>query len=171
MIKRDFDGTHAPFMTFEHGDEHHEVEELHSLENEEEEYQTQIEHIRHFLQDPALEIQVSTPVKLCVPGEGIVCSVPIRSDGQFMGIVAGMFPLKNIQEILEVVGDHDMVLLTNDHGDIVTCDDMPEEIKDWFSRRSRQPGPHQNSSAKTWLERYNRPERERGRAAGSCSLI
>ncbi len=140
VIQRDFDGTQRPFMTFEHGDEHHEVEEHHSLENEEQEYQTQIEHIRRFLQDPALEIQVSIPLELCVQGRGFVYSVPIRSDGQFMGIVAGMIPLKNIQEILEVVGDHEMVLLANDHGETVTCDDMPEEIEDWFSRRFQAGG-------------------------------
>ena len=140
VIQRDFDGTQRPFMTFEHGDEHHEVEELHSLEAEEEEYAIQIEHIRRFLQDPALEIQVSIPLKLCSEGRGFVFSVPVRSDGQLVGIVAGMIPLKNIQEILEVVGDHEMVLLSNDHGDIVTCDDMPKEIKDWFSRRFQAEG-------------------------------
>ena len=164
VIQRDFDGTQRPFMTFEHGDEHHEVKELHSLENEEHEYQKQIEHIRRFLQDPALEIQVSIPLKLCVPGEGFVCSVPIRSDEQFMGIVAGMIPLKNIQKILEVVGDHEMVLLANDHGDIVACDDMPEEIKDWFSRRFQADG------TETFFRQHHEPFKVGGYLAWTTSL-
>ena len=66
VIKRDFDGMHRPFMTFEHADEKHSVEELHDLESEEYEYQTQVEHIRRFAENPALEAQIGPLGKLCV---------------------------------------------------------------------------------------------------------
>ncbi|KKL52474.1 hypothetical protein LCGC14_2285090, partial [marine sediment metagenome] len=39
VIERSFDGTARPFMTFEHSDEGHCVEGVHSLEQEAEEYQ------------------------------------------------------------------------------------------------------------------------------------
>jgi len=113
VIERDFDGTRQPFMTFEHGNEHHDEEELHSLENEESEYRTQIEQIRRFAEDPSLEALLSQPVELCVEKTGVVLSVPIRSKGELVGIVAGMIPSENISELLERDNYANMVVIGN----------------------------------------------------------
>ncbi len=135
VIERDFDGTDRPFMTFEHGDEHHDVEELHSMENEEKEYQVQVEQIRRFAEYSSLDTLISRPVQLCVDKVGVVMSVPIRSDNELQGIVAGMIPTENVSRALES-GDHsDMVVLVNDRGDLFTCEEFPREAADWFRRR------------------------------------
>ncbi|MBW7992815.1 MAG: PAS domain S-box protein [Planctomycetes bacterium] len=140
VIKRDFDGTHRPFMTFEHGDEEHTVEEIHDLESEKYEYETQVEQIRCFAQNPALEAQISSPGKLCVSKTGVVYSVPVRSQGELVGIVAGMIPEENISEILETVDCHEMVLMVNERGDSYVCDDMDEQTRAWFQTQLRAQG-------------------------------
>ncbi len=131
VIKRDFDGTHPPFMTFEHGDEEQTAEEMHDLESEEWEYKIQIEHIRRFARNPALEAQISSPGELCVDKTGIVYSVPIRSQDQLVGIVAGMIPEENISEILETIGFHERAILVNEQGDTFACKDMDDDTKAW----------------------------------------
>lgn len=127
-------------MTFEHGDEEHTVEELHSLENEEYEYKTQVEQIRRFAQNPALEALISSPGQLCVSKTGVVYSVPIRSQGELMGIVAGMIPAENISKILETVYCHGVVLLVNERGNSFTCEDMDEQTRAWFQAQLRAQG-------------------------------
>ncbi|MBW8038806.1 MAG: response regulator [Planctomycetes bacterium] len=143
IIKRDFDGTRRPFMTFEHGDEEQTVEEMHDLESEKYEYETQVEQIRRFAQNPALESQISFPVELCVDESGVVYSVPIRSQGELVGIVAGMIPEENISKALEVVDCHDIVLLMNERGDTFTCEyceDMDEQTVASFEAQLRAQG-------------------------------
>jgi len=140
VIKRDFDGTHPPFMTFEHGDEEHTAGEIHDLESEKYEYETQIEQISCLAQNPALEVQISSPGKLCVSKTGVVYSVPVRSQGDLVGIVAGMIPEENISEILETVDCHEMVLLVNERGDGFTCEDMDEQTRAWFQTQLQAHG-------------------------------
>ncbi len=140
IIEWDFDGTRSPFMTFEHGDEEHSVDEVHSLESEADEYRTQIGHIRRFAEDPTLEVLISPPLPLCVDKIGVVLSVPIRSDGKLVGIVAGMIPAKNISDILEEGNYQNMVVLANQRGDIFACDDLLEETRSWFEGRFQERG-------------------------------
>lgn len=140
VIERDFDGTRQPFMTFEHGNEHHDEEELHSLENEESEYRTQIEQIRRFAEDPSLEALLSQPVELCVEKTGVVLSVPIRSKGELVGIVAGMIPSENISELLERDNYANMVVMANQRGDFFACEDLPPKIEDWFKDQFAEQG-------------------------------
>jgi signal transduction histidine kinase/CheY-like chemotaxis protein len=132
VIQRDFDGTHRPFMTFEHGDEEHRVEEMHDLESEKYEYEIQVEQIRRFAQNPAIKAQISPPGPLCVNKTGMVYSVPIRSQGELVGIVAGMIPEENISKFLEIVDCHEMVLLVNEQGNIFACEDMDEQTVTCF---------------------------------------
>ncbi len=140
VIQREFDGTARPFMTFEHGDEHHHVDELHSLESEEEEYQTQVEHIRRFAEDPSLKTLISRPVQLCVDKMGVVVSVPIRSHGELVGIVAGMVPSENIAAALGRGNYSNMVALVNQRGDFFSCEDLPSETEHWFKRQFAAQG-------------------------------
>ncbi|KKK68297.1 hypothetical protein LCGC14_2945480, partial [marine sediment metagenome] len=140
VIKRDFDGTHRPFMTFEHGDEEHTVEELHDLESEEYEHETQVKQIQRFVQNPALEVQISSPGELCVSKSGVVYSVPVRSQGELVGIVAGMIPEENISEVLETIDCHEMVLLFNEQGDSFTCQDMDEQTRAWCRAQLSKQG-------------------------------
>lgn len=140
IIRKDFDGTDHPFMTFEVGDEEYEIDEVHSLENEEEEYNVQIEHIRRFAKDSSLQLQISNPVDLCIDKQGIVCSVPIRSEGKFVGIVAGMIPVENVSEVLEVAGNHEMVIMSNERGNFIACADMEPDTLDWFNRQFEKEG-------------------------------
>ncbi|MHC4241607.1 MAG: sensor histidine kinase [Planctomycetota bacterium] len=140
VIKRDFDGTHRPFMTFEHGDEEHTVDEMHDLESEKYEYETQVEQIRYLAQNPELEVQISSPGKLCVSKTGVVYSVPVRSQGELVGIVAGMIPEENICEILETVDCHEMVLLVNEKGDSFACEDIDEQTRAWFQTQLQAQG-------------------------------
>ena len=140
VIERDFDGTKPPFMTFEYGTEEHDVEEVHSLENEAEEYRTQIEHIRRFEEDPSLETLISDPVQLCVDAVGLVYSVPIRTEDGLAGIVAGMIPLESITDALERGNFHNMAALANERGNMFGCADLPEQTRAWFQRRFEQHG-------------------------------
>ncbi|MFH1718912.1 MAG: histidine kinase dimerization/phospho-acceptor domain-containing protein, partial [Planctomycetota bacterium] len=140
VINRDFDGTHRPFMTFEHGDEEHAEEAVHDLASEKYEYETQVEHIRRFARNPALEMQISSPGRLCVGKTGMVYSVPIRSGGELAGIVAGMIPEENISRVLETPECHEMVVLLNERGDIFTCEDMDERTGTLLEAQLRTNG-------------------------------
>ncbi|MFQ5414643.1 MAG: ATP-binding protein [Phycisphaerae bacterium] len=135
VIKRDFTGLHEPFRTFEQGDAEHDIGELHALEREEEEYAVQLEHIRRFAADPSLGFLVSEPVELCIGEQGRVFSVPIRSDDEFLGIVAGMVPSQVVSEELEHSSLFNWVLLAHEGGSVVGCTDFPPEMLHWFRNR------------------------------------
>jgi len=122
VIKRDFDGTHRPFMTFEQGCLEYNKEATHTAEREKFEYETQIEQIREFALHPELEIQISSPGRLCVNKTGLVYSVPIRYENEFIGIVAGMIPEENICWALNsTITPYEEVVLLNERGDVFAC--------------------------------------------------
>ena len=144
VLKRDFDGSRKPFLTFEFSADNKNSENTHSLENEAEEYQIQIEHINRFVADPALKAQLSSEISLCLKDEaglfvsGLVYSVPIYAKSEFMGIVAAMIPTKNIQIELERANYNNMTLLTNERQDLYGCLDFPEQTKSWFINRIKK---------------------------------
>ena len=144
VIKRDFDGSHAPFLTFEFNTANNNSVEAHFPENETEEYQIQIEQIKRFVANPALSAQLSREITFCLRGQdgsfvrGLVYSVPIFSNTEFVGIVAAMIPTKNIQFELERGNYNNIVLLTNERQDIFGCLDFPEETKSWFTDRFKK---------------------------------
>ena len=140
VIKPDFTGEKQPYRSFERGDDSHDIDEIHSLEREEEEYAVQVEQIRLFSEDQSMGALISEPVELCIGEVGRVFSVPIRPDEKFEGIVAGMVPCSIISKVLGENGLGDLILLTNDHGSIVTSDDFPEDMKPWFHERFKQEG-------------------------------
>ncbi|MFQ5496077.1 MAG: hypothetical protein ACE5EX_11930, partial [Phycisphaerae bacterium] len=138
ILKHDFDGTHRPFMSFERGDDEHNVEELHAYEREASEYATLIEQIRHFADDETLDFLVSEAVPLCVGRPGRVYSVPIRSDGQLLGIVAGMVPSDVIAGLLEETGVENIMLLASGDGSFITSRRFPPRVDTWLRERFRE---------------------------------
>lgn len=146
VIERDFDGTHAPFMTFEYGSATYDVEKLHSLEREEEEYQIQIRHIQQFIADPSLKAQLSPEIDLCVDTpdggavQGVVFSVPVTLAGELTGIVAGMIPTAKIASTLERVGYANMCILVSEWGDLFGCEELPDETRAWFEDQFSRKG-------------------------------
>lgn len=151
IIKRDFDGTHAPFMTYEHGDGERTVEEVHDLESEAEEYAVHIDHIRKFAEDPALKVQISSTVKLCVDDSGIVYSVPIYNGNQFVGIVSGMVPLENVSDAIEGAGFGVTSVLINERNDMIFSHDPDEDAISWFEKQLK------GQSIKEFLETNKKP--------------
>jgi hypothetical protein len=137
VIERGFDGTRPPLMRFERGDESHDAEELHTPEREAEEYIVQMDHIRRFADDPALDSIVSQAVGLCIGQPGLVFSLPIRSGNDLMGIVAGMIPSKRIVDILAngAGGDHAFLL----HGGKTCfgCSSLAPSVNDWLKQQLR----------------------------------
>ena len=133
VIKRDFDGTRRPFMTYEH-DEHEGEEMTHDEESEEEEYATQIEHINDFVKDPTLHALVSRPLELCIDEEGLVYSVPVRNGSELVGIVSGMVPLDNLATVLESSDFGLSSLLINENAVSVHCDDFDENAHSWAEK-------------------------------------
>ena len=146
VIKRDFDGSRRPFMTFEYETEQRGIEDIHSPERETDEYRIQIQQIRRFTSEPALEAQISPEILLCVeqPGggqaRGVVYSVPIVSEKELVGIVAAMIPTKKIEAELERGNYDNMVVLANERGDIFGCEDLPDETWAWFEDQFEMKG-------------------------------
>ena len=132
VIERSFDGTHAPFMTFEMPQDDEEREDLHSLEREREEYMVQVEQIRRFAEVPTLESQISEPVMLCVGEPGVVCSMPILAGGELRGIVAGMTPLSVLVDAIESSCQRFGVVLLDAHGVLCGCSDVDQATMNWF---------------------------------------
>ncbi len=140
IIKPGFDGTRAPFKAFEDGDEEYESDD-HSLERETEEYALHVEHLRRFAADDSLELLISKPVELCVGKQGRVLSVPIRNNGQFLGLVAGMVASSVVSQTLEEGSPKPTaVLLTSEDGSAVGCTDFPRPMYAWFQDRFNQRG-------------------------------
>ncbi len=146
VIKRDFDGSHPPFITFEYGSENKTKDEVHSLGREQEEYAVQIEQIERFGLDQSLEAQISKEVNLCLGNEegkqllGLVYSVPIYSDGGLAGIAAAMLPTENLETAMERGNFANMVVLTNKRGDVYGCEDLPTETRAWFEEQHEERG-------------------------------
>ncbi|MFQ5501952.1 MAG: PAS domain S-box protein [Phycisphaerae bacterium] len=140
VLKPDFQGIRRPYRTFERGDEDHEVEELHSLEREEEEYAVQVRQIQRFSNDPSLNALISEPVELCVGEAGRVFSVPIRGGERLEGIVAGMIPCRVISDVLGDNNFGDIVLMANDSGSAITSKNFPDTMKSWFHERFSREG-------------------------------
>ncbi len=149
VIKRDFDGTHSPFLTFEYNNKTKSADEFHPIEDEAEEFQIHIEQIRHFTANPALRAQLSQEIDLCLKNpdgsfvRGLVYSLPVYSNETFAGIVAAMIPTKNIGAELERGNYNNMVILTNKRQDIYKCLDLPAATKNWFSDRFKTKGTEQ----------------------------
>ncbi len=127
IIEKDFDGTQAPFETFEHGNEELEADELHCLAREKDEYEAQMEQIGWFAENPSLKALISEPLDLCTGEVGLVLSVPIRADDGLVGIVAGMVPITRIAQELGRGNYENTVFLTNDRADCFCCDGCPSE--------------------------------------------
>lgn len=140
VIRADFDGTRRPIMTFEHEEEQPEIEIEHDLKKEQQEYQVLMNHVRRFTEDSAIRFLISSTVELCQEEPGLIVSVPVYSEAQLVGIIAGMVPLENISELLEEVGDKEMILMANEEGDLFTCDDMEDEKRDWFGAQFQANG-------------------------------
>jgi signal transduction histidine kinase/AmiR/NasT family two-component response regulator len=95
-------------------------------------------HERQFVEDPAQEF-LSSPLVPLPDGEwGIVFSVPVRSDGTFVGMVAGLMPMEQVSSNLERGNFGNMVVLVNDRGDFLGCEDLPEHTAAWFRGRFKQ---------------------------------
>jgi diguanylate cyclase (GGDEF)-like protein len=133
LIERSFDGQRRPFMTFEYKrkDDRHSYDggEGHDAESEAEEYAVQIKHIGHFAADPSLKVQLSSPLTLCADTDGLVMSVPVRRDGELIGIASGMIPLGAIRSIMEEPRCHEMIALLEEQGGMVVCEDMPAKLQ------------------------------------------
>ena len=146
VIKRGFDGTRRPIMTFETGSDHLESDELHSPEREFDEYRAQIAQLRQFEEQPELRALISREIPLCLdPGDGtqasgLVYSVPVRNGGELVGIVAGMIPTRMIAAELERGNFANMAVLVSERGELYGCEDLPADTRAWFENRLRQEG-------------------------------
>lgn len=133
VVKRDFDGTHAPFMTFEHGENGQSVEKTHNLESEAEEYKMLMEVIRQFDADPSLEVLISSSTQLCTDENGLIYAVPVRSEkDELVGIVTAMMEIGNIREALEKVNSNFNTALYSDEGDLIFCDTSDQSFQDFL---------------------------------------
>ncbi len=146
VVERDFRGDKKPFMTFEPGSDEATVQKLHALDREAAEYRTQMTQIRQFDADPSLTVLLSDQIQLCTPDEqdrtepGFVYSVPIRSEGKLVGIVAGMIRAQTIIEILGRGSRHPHALLVSEDGDIQAEARADPPIRDWFQRQFASGG-------------------------------
>jgi len=140
IIESDFEGTKRPFMTIEIAEKEEDIDEIHSLEREQEEYLTQVRQIRRFKRDPSLKAQISSPVKLCVDEKGIIYSVPIRKGDKLAGIVSAMLPEENISRALDMTGNGHEALLFNDRGDIILCGSVSRTLRPWFDFQLQKYG-------------------------------
>jgi signal transduction histidine kinase len=163
VIQRDFRGDEKPFMSFERGSEGESVAEIHSLEREQEEYRAQIDHLRRFEADPGLKAILSDQLRLCTPGDrggselGYVYSVPIRSDGKLVGMVAGMIRRQTILQLLRHGSSHQTALLVNETGDIQGDGHSDPAVINWFQRQFAAGGANAFfAKARTTLEVENK---------------
>ncbi|MFQ5422848.1 MAG: PAS domain S-box protein [Phycisphaerae bacterium] len=140
ILRRDFDGTHRPLMTFESGTDDPGKDDLHSPENETEEYAVQIEHIRRFAEDASLKSLVSGGVSLCAGQRGVICSVPVRVRGELAGIVSGMISAETIAVALEGHERDEETVLINPSGEVFAAPTVRPAIRSWFQKRSREQG-------------------------------
>jgi len=140
VIEGDFDGTRRPFMTFERPSPGETLEQTHKLEAETAEYAAQMEQIRRFREKPALMRQITGPLPLCVHQPGIVCSVPVRSNGDLVAMVAGMAPVVDIAHVLELSSPGDHVVLARGASLLVTCPHGRSPVHQWLEQRLAQEG-------------------------------
>ncbi len=139
IVKRNFDGTAPPLIAYEYGEPNPVAENVYDLESEQEDYETLIEHISKFADDPTLKVQISSPI---TPGKnelGILYSVPVYHDREFAGIVSVMIPVKKLANVLESGDFGDTAALLNERGDLFSCRVananvvtwLETQIKDW----------------------------------------
>ena len=140
VIKSDFDGKSRPFITVEYETHDKTEEEVHSLEREKEEYQTQVQQIQNFKKDPTLKAQISSQIKLCVDEKGFVYSTPIRDGNKLVGIVSVMVPMKNISNALEQTDNNCRTLLFNEDGGVLLCGIESREFRPWFENQLKNQG-------------------------------
>jgi hypothetical protein len=138
VVEKEFTGKKPPFMTFERESEDHKVEEVHALEREEEEYETDIKLLRLYDTNTALQAMISGELHLCAPDEhgdkarGFVYSVPIRvgTNNDLAGLVAGMIETKTIIEHLNLGSLHRFSLLINESGQVIVgTNSAPDALK------------------------------------------
>ncbi|MEW6252773.1 MAG: PAS domain-containing protein [Planctomycetota bacterium] len=134
VIERGFDGRRRPYMTFELADDAA-AAEVHSLEREAAEYAVHVRQLERFEREPELSILLDGPVPLCVGEPGLVCSVPIRVAGRLVGMVAGMFTLRSLSEVIEGSSAGNRLLLVADSGALVGCPHFPPAARAWFAAR------------------------------------
>jgi two-component sensor histidine kinase len=138
VVERTFDGTGPPFMVFAPTGE--------KSGPEDEEYQTLVAQLARFAADPGLEAQISEPVRMCLPDSndendrGLVVSVPIRREGELVGLVAGMVAQARIAEVLERGNYHNMVMLIGERSGLFGCSDLPDAVRGWIVSRLRDQG-------------------------------
>ncbi len=132
VIKRDFDGSRKPYLTFEMGDEQHDVDTLHALDREIAEHRAQRLHIRRFAEDRTLDSLLSEPLPLCVGGSGLVCSVPVYAADRFVGIVSAMVPLETVSDVLDRSSDGDVLMLADPHGTVLGSQGCDSGTRSWF---------------------------------------
>ncbi|MFQ5462239.1 MAG: PAS domain S-box protein [Phycisphaerae bacterium] len=140
VVDRYFDGSGHPFLSLARDEDGQLAVARHSLDLEREEYAVHVEQIRRFLEDPSLEFDVSQEVQLCIGRPGVVCSVPIRPDGQLVGIVAGMIRSRDLTGLLEVAGTGDEMILTHDALGCFSSQGMSEATRHWFRERFDEAG-------------------------------
>lgn len=116
VVERGFDGRHRPLMTFEMGEAGRSVDEVHSPEREAREYAELQAQLARFAESPQRSDALSAPLSLCVGGQGVIYSVPIRNGAQFVGLVAGMIPLNILAQQLATSGlQSEIALVDTDH--------------------------------------------------------
>jgi signal transduction histidine kinase len=141
VVERDFTGQRPPFMTLERAGQGMPGERTHSLAREEDEYGVLVAQMRRFAADPGLRAQFSGEISLCVSNElggrarGYVYSVPIRSRGELVGLVAGMCQMEGILEVLRHGQGRAIASLVNESGDLVLGKEGDPRLRECFKGR------------------------------------
>ncbi|MFQ5500579.1 MAG: hypothetical protein ACE5FH_13015, partial [Candidatus Zixiibacteriota bacterium] len=128
VIRSDFDGMSRPLMTFEHKEDSYSVEEVHSLENEEQEYAVQKAQIRRFEEDRSVNALISDEIELCVGVAGVVYSVPVWADDSLSGIVSAMVPSDMVRRELGLGNLDRAVVLVSTSGQMFGLNDGSDEL-------------------------------------------
>jgi signal transduction histidine kinase len=148
VVERKFTGDRPPFMMFKPARMLPSTNEAHDLEREKDEFRTQFEQMQRFATNETLEAQLSRELFLAEPetngvrSRGFVYSVPIRSNKELVGLVAGMIQVSAVTDVLRQGLNRQVAFLANEHGDLIMPDGADPSIESWFRRQfeSRSPG-------------------------------
>jgi PAS domain S-box-containing protein len=135
IFKSDFDGKSEPFKVFKKEPLVLKTKNTHALENEKEEYSTQLEHLRNFSKDPSLELQLGSMITLCTNEKGFVISHPISKDGQLVGMVSGMIPVSSFIACIDANSNKGLLALVNGNGQVVAGKNKNNEMARWLDKK------------------------------------
>ena len=118
----------------------HQVVSMHTPVLENDTSPTRSGHLQRFVKDPTLDSLLSGPAGHQTTEPRIVLSVPVRSDGELIGIVCGTILLDEVLKTFRRAAGNHQVILASERGDVLGNADLALDTLAWFETEFRTAG-------------------------------